>query len=93
LIFYAKIDDYGIRRGSIRDEYSPDGGVQWHVASRVALYLPYWEMCSAPYHLICMAFEMASKVGAFVSVFDFMSCINVSIKNKAELQYCSLLCL
>jgi hypothetical protein len=29
-------------------------------------------MCSAPYHLIRMAIKMASKVGEFVSVIDFM---------------------
>jgi hypothetical protein len=32
-------------------------------------------MCLAPYRLIRMAIEMASKVGAFFSVVDFMSCI------------------
>ncbi len=32
---------------------------------------------AVPYHLIRMAIEMASKVGAFVSAIDFMSCINV----------------
>jgi hypothetical protein len=42
--------------GAIRDKYSPDG---------VALDLPYWAMRSAPYHLICMAIEMAREVGAF----------------------------
>ena len=47
------------------------------VASRLALDLLYWAMRLAPYHLICMAIEMASKVGAFFSVIDFMSCINV----------------
>jgi hypothetical protein len=47
------------------------------VASRVVLDLPYWVMCSAPYHLIRMTSEMASEVDAFVSVIDFMSCIHV----------------
>ncbi len=47
------------------------------MASRVALDLLYWVMCSAPYHLIRMAIEMASEVGAFFSVGDLMSCINV----------------
>ena len=53
---------------------------QWRhpVASRVALDLPYWAMRSAPYHLIRMAMEIASKVGAFFSVVDFMSCTNVA---------------
>jgi hypothetical protein len=35
-------------------------------------------MRSAPYCLIRMAIEMASKVGAFVSVVNFMSCTNVA---------------
>jgi hypothetical protein len=35
------------------------------MASRVAQDLPYWAMRSAPYHLIRMAIEMASEVGAF----------------------------
>jgi hypothetical protein len=48
------------------------------VASWVALDLLYWAMRSAPYHLICMAIEMASEVGAFFSVVDLMSCINVA---------------
>jgi hypothetical protein len=61
-IFYAEIDDHGVRRG--------DTGriiARWRrpVASRVALDLPYWAMRSAPYRLIHMASEMASKVGAF----------------------------
>ena len=45
------------------------------VASRVALDLPYWAMRSASYRLIRMAFGMAHKAGACVSVIDFMSCI------------------
>ena len=62
LDFYAEIDDHGVRRGNT-------GGIlaRWRrpVASRVALDLSYWAMRSAPYHLIHMAIEMASKVGAF----------------------------
>jgi hypothetical protein len=62
-IFYAKIDDHGVRRG--------DTGrilTQWRrlMASRVALYLLLWAMRSALYCLIHMAIEMASEVGAFV---------------------------
>jgi hypothetical protein len=34
-------------------------------------------MGSAPHHLIRIAIEMAREVGAFFSVIDFMSCINV----------------
>jgi hypothetical protein len=73
-IFYAKIDDNGVRRGNTGRILA-----RWRrlVASRVALDLPYWAMRSAPYHLICMAIEMAREVGAFFSVIDFMSCINV----------------
>jgi hypothetical protein len=41
------------------------------VASTVALDLPYWVVCSAPYRLIRMAIEMASEVDAFFSVIDF----------------------
>jgi hypothetical protein len=47
------------------------------VASRVVLDLPYWAMRSALYHLIRMAIEMASEVGAFFSAINSMSCINV----------------
>ena len=47
------------------------------MASRVALDLPYWAMCSALYHLIRMAIKMASKVGPFFSFVDFMSCITI----------------
>jgi len=62
LIFNAEIDDHGIRWG--------DTGrilARWRlpVASRVALDLPYWEMCSAPYRMIRMAIEMASESAAF----------------------------
>ena len=46
------------------------------MASRVSLDLPYWAMRSAPYHLIGMAIEMASKGGAFLSV------INFGVKNQ-----------
>jgi hypothetical protein len=74
LIFYAKIDDHGVRRGNTGRVLA-----RWRhpVASRVALDLLYWDMRPAPYHLICMAIEMTSKVGVFSSVIDFMSCINV----------------
>jgi hypothetical protein len=57
-IFYAKIDDHGIRRG--------DTGPT--VASRVALDLLYWTMRLAPYtpyRLIRMAIEMARKADPF----------------------------
>ncbi len=74
-MFYAEIDDHGVRRG--------DTGwilTRWRrpVASRVALDLLYWAMCSAPYHLIRMAIEMAHEAGPFFSVVDFMSCITVA---------------
>jgi hypothetical protein len=36
------------------------------VASRVALDLPYWAMCSAPYCLIPMAIEMLAKQVRFI---------------------------
>jgi hypothetical protein len=70
-IFYAEIDDHGIRQGNTGRVLA-----RWQrpVASRVALDLPYCAMRSTPYHLIHMAIEMASKVGAFFSVVDFMSC-------------------
>ena len=96
-IFYAKIYDRGIRRGNTGQILT-----RWRrpVASRsrVALDLPYLAMCLTLYHLIRMAIEMTSKVGAIFSTIDFMSCINCSEtamlrsnKNKAELQYCLLL--
>jgi hypothetical protein len=55
-IFYAKIDDHGVRRSNTGQKL---------VASRVALDLPYWTMRLAPYHLIRMAIEMAHEAGAF----------------------------
>jgi hypothetical protein len=62
-IFWAKIDDHGVRRGNTGQILD-----QWRnmVASRVALDLPYWAMRSALYRLIRMAIEMTSKGGAFV---------------------------
>ncbi len=62
-IFYAKIDDHGIHRGNTGRILA-----QWRrlMASRVALDLLLWAMRSALYHLIRMAIEMASEVGAFV---------------------------
>jgi hypothetical protein len=62
--------------GAIRGEYSPNGNVQSVYSS--PLDLPYWAMRSAPYRLIRWAIEIASEVGAFFSVVDFMSCINVA---------------
>jgi hypothetical protein len=62
-IFYVKIDDHGARRGNTGQILA-----RWRhpvSSSRVALDLPYWAMRSAPYHLIRMAIEMASEVGAF----------------------------
>jgi hypothetical protein len=74
-IVYAEIDDHGVHRDNTGQILA-----QWRrpVASRVALDLPYWTMRSAPYHLIRIAIKMASEVGAFFSVIDFMSCINVA---------------
>ena len=52
---------------------------QWRhpVASNEALDVLHWVMHSASYCLVRMAIEMARKVGAFFSVVDFLSCINV----------------
>jgi hypothetical protein len=62
-IFWAKIDDHGVRRGDTGQILA-----RWRrpVASRVALDLPYWVMRSAPYRLICLAIEMAHDGGTFV---------------------------
>jgi hypothetical protein len=62
-IFWAKIDDHGVRRGNTGQILA-----RWRrpVASRVALDLPYWVMGSAPYRLIRMAIEMAHNGGTFV---------------------------
>ena len=74
-IFYSKIVYHGVRQGNT-------GKIikrwQYPVASRVALDLPHWTMCWALYRLIRMAIKMAGKVGAFFSVVNFMSCINVA---------------
>ena len=69
LIFYAKIDDHGIRRGDTGQILSQ---LRRPVASRVALDLPYLEMRSALYRLICMAFKMASEAGLFFLSFLFL---------------------
>jgi hypothetical protein len=75
LIFYAEIDDHGISQGDTRQKLA-----RWQrpVASRVALDLPYWAMCLAPYRLIRMAIEMACEAGPFFSVVNFLSCITVA---------------
>jgi len=68
-IFYAEIDDHGIRRGDagriLARSWRP-------VASRVTLDLPYWAMHSAPYRMIRTAIEMACEAGPFFSGVDFM---------------------
>jgi len=69
-IFYAKIDDHGIRWGNTGRILAR---LRRPVASRVTLDLPYWAMCSAPNRLIRMAIEMAREAGPFYSVVDFMS--------------------
>ena len=74
-IVYAKIDDHCVRWGDTGRIIAP---WQSPVASRVALDLPYWAMRSAPYRLIRMAIEMASKSAAFFSVDDYLSCITVA---------------
>jgi len=60
MIFFAKTDDHGVRRG--------DTGwilVRWRhpVASKVAQDLPYWVMRSSPYRLIYMAIGIAREAG------------------------------
>jgi hypothetical protein len=74
-IFYAKMDDHGIRQGDTGQILA-----QWRrpVASRVALDLPYWAMRSTPYRLILMAIKMAREAGPFYSVVNFVSCITVA---------------
>ena len=67
-IFYTKIDDLEVRRG--------DAGrilTWWQrpVVSKIAQDLVYRTMRSAPYCLIRMAIEMASKGGACFSVVNF----------------------
>jgi len=71
MIFYAEIDDHGVRRGDMGRIIT-----RWRrpVASRVALDLLYWAMCSAPYHLICMAIKMASEVDAFCRFYVMHKC-------------------
>ena len=73
--FYSEIDDHGVRRGDTERKIA-----QWQrpVASRVALYLPYWAMPLAPYRLTRMAIEMAREAGACFSIAYFMSCITVA---------------
>ena len=73
--FYTNIDDHDIRRGDM-------GWILawwWRpVASKVALDLPHWAMCSAQYRLIRMAIKMACESGAFFSVVNFISCITIA---------------
>jgi hypothetical protein len=72
--FYSKINDHACwgNTGQIL------AGWRRPVASKVALDLPYWTMCSALYRLIRMDIEMAREGGAFCSVVGFMSCITVA---------------
>jgi hypothetical protein len=93
-IFYAEIDDHDVRRGDTGQILA-----QWRrlMASRVALDLLLWVMCSVLYRLIRMAIEMASEVGAFVCHRRFVvvhkrseTTMLWSIKNKAKPYYCSL---
>jgi hypothetical protein len=73
-IFYAKIDDHGIRRGDTGQKLT-----RWRrpVASRVALDLPYWAMRSAPYHTTWSAWpsKWLPKQVHFFVVVNLMSCI------------------
>jgi hypothetical protein len=59
-IFWAKIDDHGVRRGDTGQILNP-----WRhmVASRVALDLLYWAMRTALCRLIRMAVKITSKGG------------------------------
>jgi len=61
------MDDHGVRRGDTGQKLAQS---RRSVASRVALDLPYWEMCLALYRLIRMAFGMARKAGLFFSFVD-----------------------
>ncbi len=74
-IFWAKINDHGVRRGITGQILA-----QWQrlMASRAALDLRYWVMCSALYRLIRMAIEMACKAGQFFSFVNCLSCITVT---------------
>ena len=74
-IFYAEIDDHGVRRGDTGQILA-----QWWrlMASRVALDLLLWAMRSAPYLLIRLAIKMASESAAFISVVDCLSWITVA---------------
>jgi len=53
---------------------------QWWrpVASKVALDMLHWAMRSASHRPIVMAIVMVREAGAFFSVINFMSCINVA---------------
>ena len=72
-IFYAEIDDHGIRWG---DTGQIVAQLRRSVASRAALDLQYWAMRLALYRPTRTAFEMARKAGACFSVVD--SCITVA---------------
>jgi hypothetical protein len=74
-ISYAEIKDHGVHWGDMGRILARSSHA---VASRVALDLPYWEMCSALYRLTHMTFEMAREAGACFSVVDFMSCITIA---------------
>ena len=95
-IFFAKINYHGVRRDDTGRILAQS---RRPVVSRVALDLPYWGMRSASYHLIRMAIEMASEVGAFFSVIDFLSCITVAKRPcygplKIKRSYkCSFICI
>ena len=46
-------------------KYSPDGGIQWLVASSEALDLLHWALPTVTYRCIAMAIRMTSKVDVF----------------------------
>ena len=72
----SEIDDHGVGRG---DTGRLLAQLRRPVASWVALDLPYWAMCSAPYCLIRMAIEMSYEAGPFYSVIiNFMSCVTLA---------------
>ena len=69
LIFWAKIDDHGIRRSNTVQILTV-----WRrpVAYSVATDLLHWAMCTSSHRRIAMAIKMASKGAVFFDIVDFV---------------------
>jgi hypothetical protein len=75
LMFYAKINDHGVRRGNTGQILT-----LWQrpVTSRVALDLPCWAMHTVSHRHIAMTIKMTSEGGVFFAIVDLLSFITLA---------------